>query len=209
MRFVIIFDVSRSSESRAGSVVATVFLDRDGVINRKMPEGQYVRSWLDFEMLPGVAEAIGKLNRAGMKVLVVSNQRGVALGRYTAGDVDAIHENLQRVLGAEGAHVDRFYFCPHDREACACRKPLIGLFEQARAEFPEIEAETSVMIGDSLSDIEFGRRAGMYTFFIAGAADTRRAGGDEAAELADSKCASLGEAVDMILQTNERNQRAG
>lgn len=186
-----------------------MFLDRDGVINRKMPEGQYVRSWLDFEMLPGVAEAIGKLNRAGMKVLVVSNQRGVALGRYTAGDVDAIHENLQRVLGAEGAHVDRFYFCPHDREACACRKPLIGLFEQARAEFPEIEAETSVMIGDSLSDIEFGRRAGMYTFFIAGAADTRRAGGDEAAELADSKCASLGEAVDMILQTNERNQRAG
>ena len=208
MRFVIIIDVSRSSESRAGLVVATVFLDRDGVINRKMPEGQYVRSWLDFEMLPGVAEAIGKLNRAGMKVLVVSNQRGVALGRYTAGDVDAIHESLQKVLGAEGAHVDRFYFCPHDREACACRKPLIGLFEQARAEFPEIEAETSVMIGDSLSDIEFGRRAGMHTFFIVGAAETRRAGGDEAAGLADSSCASLAEAVDLILQTNEQDERA-
>jgi D-glycero-D-manno-heptose 1,7-bisphosphate phosphatase len=186
-----------------------VFLDRDGVINRKMPEGQYVRSWLDFEILPGVAAAIGKLNRAGMKVLVVSNQRGVALGRYTARDVNAIHEGLQRVLEAEGAHVDRFYFCPHDRGECACRKPLIGLFEQARAEFPEIEAETSVMIGDSLSDVEFGRRAGMYTFFIAGAADTRRAGGDEAADLTDSSCGSLGEAVDLILQTNEQNQRTG
>ena len=195
-----IIDVGRSSDCEVKSSVATVFLDRDGVINRKMPEGEYVRSWLDFEMLPGVAEAIGRLNRAGKSVFVVSNQRGVALGYYTNEDVDAIHNALQRTLNANGAHVDRFYFCPHDRGQCACRKPLTGLFEQARAEFPQVEPRTSVMIGDSLSDVEFGQRAGMRTLFLAGAAETRRAGAEEAARLADSSCASLAEAVDILLQ---------
>jgi D-glycero-D-manno-heptose 1,7-bisphosphate phosphatase len=189
---------------QVGSSVSTVFLDRDGVINRKMPEGQYVRSWIDFEMLPGVADAIGKLNQAGISVFVVSNQRGVALGYYTAEDVEAVHEALQKALNANGAHVERFYFCPHDRGECTCRKPLTGLFERARAEFPKIESKTSVMIGDSLSDVEFGRRAGMYTVFIVGIPETRRAGAEEAARLADTSCTSLQEAVDFILRRDQR-----
>ena len=77
--------------------------------NRKMPEGQYVRSWQDFEMLPGVAEAIGAVNRAGLAVFVVSNQRGVALGYYTAEEVELVHETLQKALNASGAHVDGFF----------------------------------------------------------------------------------------------------
>jgi len=182
------------------SSVSNVFLDRDGVINRKMPEGQYVKSWLDFEMLPGVAAAIGKLNQAGVGVFVVSNQRGIALGYYTSEDVEAVHEALQRVLKANAAHVDGFYFCPHDREECTCRKPLTGLFERARTEFPQIDPKTSVMIGDSLSDVEFGKRAGMYTVFIVGAPETRSGGAEEAERSADTSCASLADAVDHILR---------
>ncbi len=112
-----------------------MFLDRDGVLNEKMPEGRYVESWSDFHLLPGVAEAIGRLNRAGLRVVVVSNQRGIALGRYLAADVEAIHSSLQDLLKAHGAHVDGFYFCPHDKGQCNCRKPLPGLFQQAAADF--------------------------------------------------------------------------
>ena len=78
--------------------LTTVFLDRDGVLNEKMPEGSYVTSWADFQILPGVPEAIARLNRAGLRVIVVSNQRGIALGLYTAADVDAIHAGFQRIL---------------------------------------------------------------------------------------------------------------
>ena len=179
-----------------------MFLDRDGVINRKMPEGQYVTSWKDFELLPGVPEAIAWLNAAGLRVLVVSNQRGVALGLYTAADVDAIHAELRRVLAGYGARVDGFYFCPHDKRECNCRKPLPGLFEQAGAEFREIEAASSVMIGDSASDIEFGRGLGMRTIFLEGDEDARahrKPGAEKAAEVADLRFATLPEAVEHLL----------
>jgi len=177
----------------------TVFLDRDGVLNEKMPEGRYVASRTDFHLLPGVAEAIGRLNRAGVRVVVVTNQRGIALGLYTAADVNAIHSSLQELLATRGAHVDGFYFCPHDKEQCNCRKPLPGLYEQAAADFPEITAEHSVMIGDSLSDIEFGRRLGMLTVFIEGDLKLRKPGAEAALELADLCFSSLSQAVDYLL----------
>ena len=106
----------------------TVFLDRDGVLNEKMPEGQYVTSPEEFHLLPGVAEAIGRLNCAGLRVILVSNQRGIALGLYTAADVDAIHAGLQTVLENHGAQLDGIYYCPHDKSQCNCRKPMPGLF---------------------------------------------------------------------------------
>ena len=178
----------------------TVFLDRDGVLNEKMPEGRYVASLADFHLLPGVAEAIGRLNRAGVRVAVVSNQRGIALGLYTAADVNDLHSALQELLATRGAHVDGFYFCPHDKGQCNCRKPLPGLFERAVAEFPEITAATSVMIGDSLSDIEFGRRLGMLTVFIEGASGRQKPGSEAAGELADLRFPSLVEAVNRLLK---------
>lgn len=184
-------------------IVQTVFLDRDGVLNEKMPEGSFVTSWSEFHLLPGVAEALGRLNRAGLRVMVVSNQRGIALGLYTAEDVRAIHDSFQSLLEAYGAHVDGFYFCPHDKGQCNCRKPLPALFEQAVAEFPSITAETSVMIGDSLSDIEFGRRLGMQTIFIEGNPKHWKPGAQAACELAGLRFSSLAEAVETLLQ--ERN----
>jgi D-glycero-D-manno-heptose 1,7-bisphosphate phosphatase len=178
----------------------TVFLDRDGVLNEKMPEGSYVISWSDFHLMPGVAEAIGRLNRTGVRVVVVSNQRGIALGLYAAADVNEIHSTLQKLLAQHGAHVDGFYFCPHNKGQCNCRKPLPGLFEQAVADFPDISAECSVMIGDSFSDIEFGRRLGMITVFIDGAPERRKPGVEATGELADLRFPSLIEAVNRLLK---------
>jgi len=180
--------------------LCTVFLDRDGVINRKMPEGQYVTNWNQFELLPGVPEAIARLKLAGFRVLVVTNQRGVALGHYTAANVEAIHACLQQALSAFGAHIDAFYFCPHDKHQCNCRKPGPGLFEQARTEFPEITPETSVIIGDSLSDIEFGTNLNLDTIFIEGDPEHRKPGAEKAAALARRTASSLPEAVSLLLR---------
>lgn len=179
----------------------TFFLDRDGVINEKMPEGQYVQRVADFFVLPGVPDAIAQLNRTGVRVIVVTNQRGIALGLFTAADVEAIQSEFQSVLRSHGAHVDGFYFCPHDLNACDCRKPLSGMFEQARKEFSDISPETSVMIGDSLGDIEFGSRLGMRTVFIEGDPSRQKPGVEKARELADERCASLAEAVEVLLRS--------
>ncbi len=189
------------NKSHGGPVPRTVFLDRDGVVNEKMPEGQYVTGWSDFHVLPGVPEAIAALNRAGLTVIVVSNQRGVALGLYTEAGVRAIHARFQELLADHDARIDGFYFCPHDKGQCTCRKPLEGLFEQARNDFPEIDAATSIMIGDSLSDIEFGRRLGMPTIFIEGDPSRHKPGADRAAQMADCRRGSLLEAVQVLLAT--------
>lgn len=155
--------------------------------------------WEEFHPLPGIPEAIARLNRAGVRVIVVSNQRGVSLGHYTVADVESIHSRFQELLGDAGAHVDGFYFCPHQKHSCTCRKPLSGLFEQARAQFPDIAAETSVMIGDSLSDIEFGQRLGMRTIFIDGNPEHQKPGAVAAKECAQMICGSLPEAVQILL----------
>ncbi|HEV2484257.1 MAG TPA: HAD family hydrolase [Terracidiphilus sp.] len=175
--------------------LSTVFLDRDGVLNEKMPEGSYVTSSDDFRVLPGVPEAIARLNRAGLRVIVVSNQRGIALGLYTAAGVEAIHAAFQRLLNRHGAHIDAFFICPHDHSQCNCRKPLPGLFEQAVAQFPTISAATSVMIGDSPVDIEFGRRLGMTTILIDSKSGHASPGSESTRELADLHFPSLSEAV--------------
>jgi D-glycero-D-manno-heptose 1,7-bisphosphate phosphatase len=184
------------------NVLKTVFLDRDGVINRKMPEGQYVTSWEHFDLLPGVAEAIALLNRKGLRVLVITNQRGIALGLYSRADVEVIHGQLQKELIAAGAKVDGFYFCPHDKRECDCRKPLPGMFVQARADFPDIDPATSVMIGDSLSDIEFGNNLGLTTVFIEGNREHQKAGASKAAELADFSFATLPDAITFLFRTS-------
>lgn len=178
----------------------TVFLDRDGVINEKMPEGKYVSNWSNFQILPGVPQAIRRLNHAGIQVLVVTNQRGVSLGLYTVADVNAIHSQLQELLSSRGAHVDDFFFCPHDRKRCRCRKPLPGLFEQAQARYPKISASRSVMIGDSLSDIEFGSNIGMRTIFVDGNRTTQKSGAERARTLATCCAGSLADAVDLLLE---------
>ena len=192
--------MSNATDPSIARNLRTVFLDRDGILNEKMPEGQYVTRGEDFHVLPGVPEALRRLNEAGMRVVVVSNQRGIARGLYTIADVEVMHTAIQRRLDSVGARIDAFFICPHDKGQCNCRKPLPGLFEQAVARFPQIAAATSVMIGDSLSDIEFGRRLGMRTIFIGGNPQQRKSGDEEAARLADLRFNSLLEAVDALLR---------
>lgn len=146
--------------------VRNVFLDRDGVINRKAPEGQYVTRWQDFEILPGVVEAIVKLNAADLMTFMVTNQRGIALGLYTRGDLLNIHGELQQLLSAHHAHIDAIYYCPHDKIGCECRKPRPGMLQEAFRQYPQAAPENSVLIGDSLSDIECGTSLSMRTIFI-------------------------------------------
>jgi D-glycero-D-manno-heptose 1,7-bisphosphate phosphatase len=192
--------LNRNAPQREAAAIRTVFLDRDGVINRKMPEGEYVTSWDKLEVLPGAPAAIKKMNDAGLQVLVASNQRCIALGLCTRMEVDSIHERLQDLLQKQGSHIDCFYICEHDRGVCDCRKPGTGMFRQAVADFPSISAETSVMIGDSLSDMEFGRRARMRTIFIEGDPLTKKAGAERGRDMADAICGSLEEAVEQVFR---------
>jgi D-glycero-D-manno-heptose 1,7-bisphosphate phosphatase len=174
-----------------------VFLDRDGVINRKAPEGSYVWSWKDFFILPGVESAIALLNRSGRHVIVVSNQRGVALGLYTRMDVEALHRRLEIHLADFGAHVDAFYYCPHDENQCNCRKPKIGLFEQAFRDFPEASPSNSIVIGDSLCDIEAAHRLHLPSIFILGDPSTTKSGSQQAIASASLVSNSL---IDVVRQ---------
>src|ERR1700744_6334022 len=131
-------------------IVRYIFLDRDGVLNRKLPEGAYVSTWEQFQWLPGAVEAVARMTRAGCTVLVVTNQRGIALGALTVAQLELIHDKMRAGLERQGARVDGIYYCPHDRGQCHCRKPDIGLFEQALRQFPQANADNSVVIGDSL-----------------------------------------------------------
>jgi D-glycero-D-manno-heptose 1,7-bisphosphate phosphatase len=180
--------------------ITCVFLDRDGVINRKPPEGSYIACWSDFHILPGAETAIAAFHRAGLRVIVVSNQRGIALGRYTAADVSHLHDALQQHLQSYGARIDAFYFCPHDKGECDCRKPRPGLFLQAFRDFPGVTPQNSLLIGDSLSDIEAARNLGMRSVFIQGDPATQKPGAGKAQTLADVTAASLSEAARGILE---------
>ena len=180
-------------------IVRYVFLDRDGVLNRKMPEGVYVSDWAQFAWLPGAVEAVARMKRAGLTVIVVSNQRGVALGQVTAMQLERLHDKMQDHLARNDAQLDAIYFCPHDHGECRCRKPDTGLFEQAFQSFPQANAGNSVVIGDSLSDIQAGQRLGMKTIFIQGEPDRQKAGAEVAANLADAVAGSLLEAVETHL----------
>ncbi|MDR3725063.1 MAG: HAD family hydrolase [Terracidiphilus sp.] len=179
--------------------IHAVFLDRDGVINRKLPEGCYITRREEFELLDGVADSIARLNRAGLLVIVVTNQRGIARKRMTLDTLNTVHAALQNELAASGAHLDSIFVCPHGKDECDCRKPLPGLFHQAQARFPQIEAATSVMIGDSLSDIEFGRNLGMATICVQPETEHPSPGADMAAAIADFCAPSLPDAVDKLL----------
>ena len=179
--------------------VEYVFLDRDGVTNRKLPEGQFVRSWRDFEFLHGVESAIAALNQSGRHIIVISNQRGIALGLYTRADVETLHMKLREHLAGHDAHIDAFYYCPHDRNQCDCRKPKTGLFEQVFRDFPEASAQNSIVIGDSITDIQAARTLGLLAIFIQGDPKTQKPGAEKAAALADAVANSLAEAVEKYL----------
>jgi len=154
-------------KKQKGILVKTLFLDRDGVINKKI-ENDYVRNWEQFEFLPNVIEALKILNSLFDRIIIVTNQRGIGRGLITEKDLEDIHRKMVSVLKKEGIKIDKVYYCPHDyeKEECNCRKPKIGMALQAKKDFPDIDFKNSIMVGDSISDIKFGKRVGMKSFLI-------------------------------------------
>lgn len=137
-----------------------MFLDRDGVINRRLP-GRYVRSWEEFRFLPGARAGLRLLREAGLLLIVITNQRGIGLGLMGEADLDALHARMRAELSRVGAGVDAIFHCPHDiAAACDCRKPQPGMILRA-LERHAVDAPGSWLIGDSLSDLEAGRAAGI------------------------------------------------
>lgn len=144
----------------------TVFLDRDGTLNVKAPEGDYITAFERFAWLPGAREALRVLAEHGVLVFVVTNQRGIALGRMTEDDLAEIHRRMLEELEAAGGRVAAVYHCPHEAGACDCRKPDIGMFLQAQRDFPQVRFERSAVIGDSSSDMLAARRLGATPVFV-------------------------------------------
>ena len=141
------------------------FLDRDGVLNVRLPGDTYVTRPEELVLLPHAVEAVRELRARGYAIVVVTNQRGVARGFMSAADLERVHQELRGALAARGAPIDAVYACPHGREGepgagCACRKPEPGLITQAADEL-DLDLARSVLIGDSERDIESGRRAGV------------------------------------------------
>ncbi|HYH94258.1 MAG TPA: HAD-IIIA family hydrolase [Candidatus Saccharimonadales bacterium] len=144
-----------------------VFLDRDGVINRKAPEGEYVTSWDEFEFLPGARDALALLSVPGGPALVVAtNQRGIARGRMTRASVDDIHRRMLASLAAGGVTIDGIEVCPHEIGTCDCRKPDVGLFRRAAEHDPSLDLDRAAVVGDSLSDLEAAHRLGAQAFLV-------------------------------------------
>ena len=144
----------------------TLFLDRDGVINRDK-EGDYIRNAGEFVMLDGVNDAINIFNKTFGLTVVVTNQKGVGRGLMTLDDLTGIHTLLAEQLAATGGKIDKIYFCTDLDNNSPNRKPQHGMALRAKADFPQIDLAKSIVVGNRLSDMEFGRNAGMYTVFVA------------------------------------------
>ncbi|HET8863297.1 MAG TPA: HAD family hydrolase [Solirubrobacterales bacterium] len=162
---------------------ATAFLDRDGTINESPPEGEYVTSAEGLRLLDGAAEAIRLLNRHPARVVVVTNQRGIALGKMSEADLERVNDRLTRELGRSGARLDAILHCPHHEGTCECRKPGTGMFERAAREVEGVELAGAAMIGDTARDVEAGNRLDLTTVRIGSAAAGEPAADHEAADL--------------------------
>ena len=141
----------------------TLFLDRDGVINVTL-DGQYVKNTDEFDFMKGSEMAISKLSKIFNRILIVTNQQGIAKGIMSDKDLNVLHEYMLFELKKNGGIIQKIYYCPHlAAESCNCRKPNPGLIQQAMIDFPEIKLEQSYLIGDSDTDIIAGNKMGLIT----------------------------------------------
>jgi len=146
----------------------TLFLDRDGVINARIPFA-YIERPADFQFLEDAPKAIAQFTQQFDYIVIVTNQAGIGKGIMSSEDLDAVHAHMLLQIEAAGGQIDAVYHCPELAEDNPnCRKPNTGMALQAQYDFPDIDFETSIMVGDSASDIEFGKRLGMLTVLIEG-----------------------------------------
>lgn len=149
----------------------TLFLDRDGVINKRIKD-DYVKKWPEFVFMAGVLESMPVLSNIFGCIVVVTNQQGVGKGKMSRQQLDDIHDRMEKAVVEAGGRIDLILSCTDlSGQSPNCRKPNPDMAYQARAAFPQINFERSVMVGDSISDILFGERLGMTTVWVRGKED--------------------------------------
>jgi D-glycero-D-manno-heptose 1,7-bisphosphate phosphatase len=182
-----------------------VFFDRDGTLN---VEKGYLRKVDDLELIEGAGAAVKRLNQAGVKAILVSNQSGAARKYYPLSHIDALHERLVKLLGEEGAHLDALYYCPHLPEgqdpllaiACDCRKPLTGLVDRAFREHPDLDQSQSFVVGDKTNDLGLANNSGAACILVkTGYGQSLIDSGEDRGFKIDCQADSVVEAVDWIL----------
>ena len=174
---------------------AAVFLDRDGVINKDRPD--YVKSWEEFEFLPGSLEALATLSRTAYAIVIATNQSGVGRGLLTEPTLKEIHARMLDKIRACGGRIDAIYYCPHaPSDDCDCRKPSPGLFLNAARDL-RIDLAKSWAVGDSYRDAEAACAAGIRSILVRRMMADRSA---KAASLPSINVETLCEAVGVILR---------
>ena len=143
----------------------TLFLDRDGVINHEK-DNDYIYHYKEFNFYEGVQEALQYLSTRFGKIIIITNQRGVGRQLMTEEALLSIHEQMLADIEASGGRVHKIYYCVANDDSHPNRKPNAGMAREALRDFPEIDLERSIMIGNNLSDMQFGRNAGMHTIFV-------------------------------------------
>ena len=182
---------------------STVFLDRDGVINCDSPD--YIKSWAEFRFISGSRKAIARLTRAGITVIVITNQSAVNRGMVSLETLEQMHDRMCRAVVASGGRIAEIFFCPHrPGEGCACRKPEPGLILAAQNRHG-IDLSKAVMVGDSAKDIHAGRTAGCGMTVLVRTGNGIRAMQTlkETGTCPDHVAADLDQAVQWILTHNQ------
>ena len=144
----------------------TLFLDRDGVINHEKKE-DYIRNWSEFEFYTESLAALPLLAQKFNKIIITTNQKGIGKGLMSVEDLALIHQNMTNRIVAVGGRIDAIYYCPDLDNLSINRKPQPGMAYQAKSTFPDINLNQSIMVGNRMSDMEFGRNAGMHTVYLA------------------------------------------
>jgi D-glycero-D-manno-heptose 1,7-bisphosphate phosphatase len=144
----------------------TLFLDRDGVLNHDKAN-DYIRNWEEFRFYDNTLEAVSILANHFNRIVVVTNQKGVGKGLMSVADLTNIHSNMLSCIQTSGGRLDKIYYCADLSDDSVNRKPNPGMAHQAMKDFPEIEMSKSIIVGNRISDMGFGRNAGMHTVFIA------------------------------------------
>lgn len=143
-----------------------LFLDRDGVINEEK-KGDYIRNRNEFIFYDAVKNALKTLAHIFDVIVMVTNQKGIGKGLMTVTDLEDIHDYMMENIQQQGGRIDKVFFCPDLDDTSINRKPNHGMAQQAKALFPQIDFSKSIMVGNKLSDMQFGKNAGMYTVFVA------------------------------------------
>lgn len=141
-----------------------IFLDRDGVICQNRTD--HIKSWNEFEFLPGVQKSLAALSRVGLPIIIVTNQAAISRGLLTSEVLDDIHQRMVAEITAYGGRIDRIFYCPHLPQAgCHCRKPEPGMLLQAAQEM-DLDLTGSYLVGDAASDVQAGQQVGCHTILV-------------------------------------------